>query len=397
MRCPSALLPEIVRYGTARPPPDRVSYNRTLMATLEQQIGQLLIVGIDGSVFDSQTEDFLREVKPGGVIFFQRNILSASGFFYLVRQVREFLQSLAPAPPFLALDLEGGSVDRLRDVLAPLPAVRDVAAAGMGRKLGRIAGKEVAAFFLNVDFAPVLDLASSESSAVLGRRTAGAFPTDVVRFAKEFLIGLNETGVIGCGKHFPGLGGGKVDSHKQLPLIERTEAELWESDLAPFRELAPELPMIMVAHAFYPVLEPSPRTPATLSPRIVTELLKQRIGYRGLVIADDLEMGGVLEGRSMETAAVAAIRAGCEVLLLCGPSVNSRRTYDALVQAAKGNSDFANIIATVVEKVAISKQRLPVASSSDPPPDFEGLASEIRQFSAEVRQRIESPQAIRRS
>src|SRR5262249_11796067 len=148
---------------------------------------QLLIVGLDDDAWNRQTEEFLSEVQPGGVILFQRNIPSAEGLWKLIEHTARFLKT----PPFLALDLEGGSVDRLRDVLAPLPAARDVAAADQGRELGRIAGRELATFGLNVDFAPVLDLGSPSSRGVLGSRTAGASPDDVVRFARSFLDGLS--------------------------------------------------------------------------------------------------------------------------------------------------------------------------------------------------------------
>jgi len=267
------------------------------MFNLSVQVGQLFLIGFEGSVYDRLLEDLLREVRPGGVIFFQRNITGATEFAELVRRTAAFLSTPSATPPFLAIDLEGGKVDRLRDVLAPLPSARDAARAGLAQELGRVAGRELASFSLNVDFAPVLDLGSPESESVLGNRTAGKSPDEVARFGGEFLDGLAESNILGCGKHFPGLGSGRLDSHLEMPRIEKEESLLWEQDLFPYRALASRLPMIMVAHAAYPSLErtfasPTGNVPASLSPAIVSGLLKGRMGYGGLVLCDDLEMGG---------------------------------------------------------------------------------------------------------
>jgi len=373
------------------------------MLTLPEQVGQLLIVGLDGSGWDRELETFLRGIRPGGVIFFQRNIQSAPDFRRLVESVRQTLES-----PLLALDLEGGLVDRLRDVLAPLPAVRDVARAGLGKTMGRIAGRELAAFSLNVDFAPVLDLGVLESRKILGSRTAGDSPDEVIRFARSFLEGLAESGVIGCGKHFPGLGSGQKDSHKELPSVEKDEREMWQVDLQPFRALASTLPIIMVAHVYCPGLErafaperdqASRPIPATLSSAIVSGLLKGRMGFHGLVLSDDLEMGGVLEGRSMEEAATAALKAGCDMLLLCGPAANTRKIFEALLRKANADPGFRSVVEQAAQKVTVVKNKFGIMrrqgignreQGTVQLPDFDALRREINDFSAAVQQRLES-------
>lgn len=378
-----------------------------------EQLGQLTIVGLDEDRLGAESEQFVGRVRPGGIIFFQRNIKTAPKFRRLVEQVRACCET----PPFLALDLEGGSVDRLRDVLAPLPAVRDVAQTGMGEMLGRIAGRELAAFSLNVDFAPVLDLTSASSRQVMGSRTAGESPDEVVGFARNFLTGLTESGILGCGKHFPGLGGGTEDSHKELPVVEKDEARMWEEDLKPFRELASELPMIMAAHVFCPLLERSmgsvgqagEQLPSTLSRGIVTRLLKERIGYKGLVVCDDLEMRGVLQGRTMAQAAVMALKAGCDMLLLCGAESNTQIVVDAVLSEVESDSALQGLVEQAAQKVLDAKEKLGIVArsfNSDQSrnrkgavtqpgatpalPDFESLRQEIQQFSAEVRKRLEA-------
>ena len=287
----------------------------------------------------------------------------------------------------------------MREALAPLPAVRDVARAGLAAGLGKTAGRELAAFSLNVDFAPVLDLASTESEEVMGSRTAGNSPEEVIRFAEEFLAGLAESGVMGCGKHFPGLGGGQKDSHRELPCIRKTEADLWQQDLLPFRALAAKLPMVMVSHACYPELEGAApdaaakadrRLPASLSAEIISGLLKGRIGFKGLVLSDDLEMGAILRHRTTEDAAIAAVRAGCDMILVCRYASNVLKTFDALCREARRDPAFQTVVEQAAEKVLLAKKSLPgTASAADRSnPDWTALRQEIKDMAASVKRRL---------
>ena len=369
------------------------------MSTLAELAGQLLIVGFEGQDCGSDLSRLLRAVRPGGVVFFQRNLASAEQFHSLVSQVREVLGS---PPPFLAIDLEGGTVDRFRELLAPLPSAQEAARAGLARELGEMAGRELAAFSLNVDFAPVLDLASPASQPVLATRTAGASPNQVIQFAERFLAGLDEWQICGCGKHFPGLGAGAKDSHIGMPAIEKAEESLWHEDLLPFRMLSDRLLMIMVAHAWYPELEKalasdpaevSQPVPASLSRNIVTGLLRERIGYRGLVVCDDLEIGGVLEGRSIEQAAVSAVRAGCDVLLVCRHADNVQRVHAALVREAENRPEFRERLEQSATKIADVSRRY----HSDKPQmafaNLDVLRRDIRNLAEEVRLRLARQEA----
>ena len=366
------------------------------MATLPEQVGQIFWIGFEGNAWSPQLEELLREVRPGGLIFFPRNIATPQQFTELVRKIAGFLAEPPSPPPFLAIDLEGGKVDRFREALAPLPSARDAARAGLARELGQIAGREVAAFSLNVDFAPVLDLGLPESESVLGTRTAGPLPEQVARFGEQFLDGLAESGVLGCGKHFPGLGSGCLDSHLAMPRIEKEAALLWERDLFPYRALAARLPMVMVAHAAYPALNPgdsntNPKQllPASLSRNIIAGLLKGRIGYEGLVLCDDLEMEGALEGRTIGEAAAAAVRAGCDMLLACRHAANVRAAFEAVVREAERDSAFGTVVDEAAQKVIQARQRLlPVRPESNTPSDWEGLRREIRALAGEVQRRL---------
>src|SRR5271165_4481601 len=197
---------------------------------LRQRVGQLLIMGCDGTTLSSRLRLMLATLCPSGVILFKRNIEEAAQTHALLREVKRTVST----PMFLCVDMEGGTVDRLRDVIAPAPSVAEVAASGskkLFRKYGRIIGEEVHALGFNTDFAPVLDLQFEASKSVLTSRTVSANPKEAIAYAREFLRGMREANVLGCGKHFPGLGEANLDSHNALPVINKPRKRLWSQDL----------------------------------------------------------------------------------------------------------------------------------------------------------------------
>lgn len=359
------------------------------MNSLAQVAGQVLTIGFEGETFSSDVRTLLETTQPGGVIFFQRNVADERQFAELAERIR---RASLPATPLLTVDLEGGTVDRFRSLLGPLPSVADAVACGAAYELGRLAGRELAAFGLNVDFAPVLDLGLPASREVLASRTAGGSAEAVAAFAREFLAGLSESNVAGCGKHFPGLGGGNLDSHLKMPSISRNFDEMWNEDLYPYRRLDAALPMVMVAHAWYPELErelggSGPARPASLSPLIVLELLRKRLRYSGLVLCDDLEMGGVLGERSIQEAAIAAIEAGCDVLLICKLAGNVHCVHEALVMEAERNSQFRKLLEAAAGRAQEFKYRLfqrAAAGSAITP-----TVAQVRAELADFRERIQ--------
>ena len=193
----------------------------------------------------------LKTLKPGGIILFARNIESPRQTHALLKAA----QKEAEIPLFRCVDMEGGTVDRLKDVIGPAPSVQEVVEAGhkaFCREHGRLIGSEVRALGFNVDFAPVLDLRFEVSLEVLGSRTASRDAKATVGYAKEFLRGLKDVEIAGCGKHFPGLGEGTLDSHEALPVVHKSWKALWDEDLVPYRMLAKQLPFVMVAHCAFP-------------------------------------------------------------------------------------------------------------------------------------------------
>ena len=354
------------------------------MSEFERDAGQVLLAGFDHSAYGADLERLLTEVRPAGAIFFKRNISGLDEFSELVQQVTGTLGDRAGLP-ILALDMEGGSVDRLRHLLAPLPSARAVAATDddpFMRQFGALIGEAMAAFGLNLDFAPVLDLAAPESEPVMGSRAVSPDPATVVRFARNFLTGLNRSSVLGCGKHFPGLGSGARDTHQEMAPIETPAEQLWERDLLPFRGLHDELLLMMVNHAWYPALHPpdTPPRPASLSRTVVTELLREKVGFGGVVVADDLGMGAVLAGRSVGEAAVAAVEAGCDLLPICRQADLIRAAHRALVERAGADPGFAGRLHQAAGRIEVLQQSLRTLAAGPPQhrPDWEGLRERIR-------------------
>src|SRR3981081_4405576 len=273
-------------------------------------IGQLMIIGFDGTDMSSRLASLLMKIQPAGVILFARNITGAEQTHTLLREC----QKCVAAPLFTCLDLEGGTVDRFRNVLGSAPSPAEVFATGsraLFRKHGRVIGENCRALGFNVDFAPVLDLAYEASRAVMSSRAVSDDPKQVVVYAREFLRGLGDAGVLGCGKHFPGLGEATLDTHHELPNVDKPLRELWDEDLVPYRSLSlrRELPMVMVSHAAFPAVTKQ-RTPASLSQTELADILGKKIGYRGLICSDDLEMGGVLASVPIEQAAIEQVMIG---------------------------------------------------------------------------------------
>jgi len=239
----------------------------------------------------------------------------------------------------------------------------------------------VKAFGFNTTLAPVLDLARPESNDVMGTRSAAATAEGVVEYAREFLAGLAAHGVAGCGKHFPGLGGGALDSHLETPLIRRTSRELGRSDLVPYRALRNELPMVMVSHAAYPET-PGRNRPASASFYWISTVLRKRIGYQGIIFSDDLEMGGILKFMPIEEAAIAAIRAGMDLLEICHSPEPILRAWEALMAEGERSAAFSHLLMARAARMARARARLFAGGASRPltAAQFEALRGRILRF-----------------
>lgn len=349
-------------------------------------IGQLLIVGFDGTEMTTRLTSLLTRLQPAGVILFARNINTPEQTSRLLRDC----QKCVSTPLFTCVDLEGGRVDRFRDVFGPSPSPADVFATGdrkLFRKHGQVLGENCRALGFNVDFAPVLDLAFEASRQVMSSRTVSSNPRETVAYAREFLAGLRGARVLGCGKHFPGLGEGRLDSHHELPVIDKPFKKLLAEDLLPYRLLRASLPLLMISHATYPEVTRD-RTPASLSKIWITDILRKRIGYRNLVVSDDLEMGGVLSAAPVGEAAVEHIRAGGDLCLICHREDYITQAYEELLHTVESEPQFAKRVSESIRRVlAFKKKSAKLLRMAKPPSaaTFDKLSRKLWEFGEQVR------------
>ena len=353
--------------------------------SIPQQVGQLLIVGFDGTATSSRLGSLLTRLQPAGVILFARNITGALQTYSLLKDCQERVST----PLFACVDMEGGSVDRLRNVIGPSPSAADVFATRdrkLFRKHGKLIGECCRALGFNTDFAPVVDLAFEASRTVMASRVVSADPKQVIVYAREFLAGLRSAGMLGAAKHFPGLGEANLDTHYELPSVSKSWNKLWAQDLAPYRTMARELNMVLVGHASYPKVTDK-GLPASLSKKWITSVLREKIRYRGLVVSDDLEMGGVLKAAPIERAAE-HVRAGGDLCLICHQRDYVIRSYEALIREAERDSSFARRVTESATRVlAFKKKSRELKRHVSPPtPDrLEKLSRQLWEFSEQVR------------
>ena len=353
---------------------------------LRRQVGQLLIMGFEGTELSGKLRTMLSTLQPGGIILFARNIVSPQQTYKLLQECRKCLET----PPFLCVDMEGGTVDRMREVIAPAPSAEEVAASGnrtLFRRHGQVIGDECRALGFNVDFAPVWDLKREASSKVMGTRTVSADPKRVVDYARNFLRGLKDCGVLGCAKHFPGIGEASLDTHRALPQVQTTMRTLWNEDLYPYRVLHRSAPFVLVSHAAYPGATKE-NLPATLSRKLMTNLLRKRIGYRGLVVTDDMDMGALLTAAPIEKAAVQALRTGSDLFMICRDPDRVWAGWEAVLKQAERDRRFAHQVKEKSRRVLAKKKRSPELYRHSPHPTQETvdrLRRELWELGEQVR------------
>ena len=363
---------------------------------LRRAVGSLLVVGLSGHELTSLERAWLRLLRPAGVILFRRNIKDADQ----TRALLDEATGLCTRSSVRYVDVEGGTVNRLRDALAPLPSAQAVGLAArqkpaLARQFGELVARAVRAFGFNTTLAPVVDLALPESADVMGTRSVAADPARVIEFARAFMAGIAAQKVISCGKHFPGLGGAASDTHFVTPEISRTWQQVWDEDLAPYRELHKQMPIVMTNHAAYPDT-PGKNMPASASRFWITTVLRQRIGYRGMILSDDLEMGGILKFLPVDEAAVEAVRAGSDLVEICHSAELILRTYEALLTAAEKSAAFRSLLLARAQDSARKRARL--YAGKIPPAlttrQFEKLRSDLSRFQDAVSAAAAQPDVV---
>jgi beta-N-acetylhexosaminidase len=319
---------------------------------LARLAGQLLSVGFDGARAPDELRARVAAGEVGGVMLFRPNIVDPLQVAALVGDLR----AAAPgdAPLLISVDQEGGLVQRLRAPATVWPPMLSVGGADDPTRttaVGRALGEELAALGIGWNFAPVLDVHTNPANPVIGNRAFGTTPEAVVTHALAFWRGLRGSGLVGCGKHFPGHGDTRTDSHHDLPVVDHDVDRLRRVELAPFMAAARAgVEAFMTAHVLYPALDPD--RPATLSRRIATELLRGEIGFAGVLVSDDLGMKAVADRFSIEELATGAIEAGVDHLLVREPAGRQVAAFESIVRAAESSSAFRARVEESAARVA---------------------------------------------
>lgn len=328
---------------------------------IDLRVGQLLVVGFEGTRVSRPLRQLLVDRGFGGVTLFARNVKGLSQAADLCGAIADLPVAI---PPIISVDQEGGPVMRLR--VPPFTAwpaageiARYVARTGdlrIARRLGRAMGREMAAVGIHWDFAPVLDVNSNPRNPVIGVRSYGARPAAAARVALEVERGLRSAGILTTGKHFPGHGDTADDSHFVLPVVKHDARRLARVELAPFRAaVRAGIPGLMTAHVLYPAWDR--RVAASFSPTILQGILRRQLGFRGIIVSDDLSMAAARRGQTIEEAALRALLAGADVLLLCHDPQAQRRVHRFLTDRVKRGDLPVDRVNEALRRVLAAKRR----------------------------------------
>ena len=339
--------------------------DQTTAAIRRRHAGQRLVIGFDGPAVSADLRALVREIGPGGTILFARNVVEPGQVAALNAALRDLLPRTAP--PLRMVDQEGGRVQRLRDPATAWPPMRTVGRHGNATAAVACAlAAELRATGFDLDLAPVADVDSNPDNPVIGDRAFASDPEAVASHVAAFVPAMQQAGVLACAKHFPGHGDTHVDSHLDLPVLLTDPATLRARELRPFAAaVGAGVAAVMSAHVVYAALDP--HRPATLSEHVIPPLLRDHLGFDGLVLSDDLEMGAI-DGRwGPDEIATLATRAGVDLLLMCHDANKQMALYEALIRAQERDPGIARASARSVARLDAARARL--ASRDLPPPD----------------------------
>lgn len=366
---------------TPVPEPDPFAEQLAAM-TVEEKVGQLLIGGFEGTEIGDQATRLVQEYQVGGLILYGRNITGAGQLVTLTNGLKALNGDGIPL--FLSIDQEGGGVDRMPPEVRRTPGAYCVGQTGSvpaAQSYGDVLAAECAAFGLNLDFAPVLDVWSNPGNTVIGQRAFSADARTVAGLGPAAARRMMDQGVIPAVKHFPGHGDTAVDSHVGLPVVDKSPEELEETELIPFRAAIQsagtdgQVPAVMVAHILLTQLDP--KRPASLSPAVVTGLLRDELGFAGAVLTDDLTMGAVTQSYGLGEAAVLAVEAGCDILLVCHGQDSVPAVRTALLEAVASGRITAERLDESVYRILRLKTEYALTNEPVSPPDLEALNAQI--------------------
>ena len=329
-------------------------------STVIGQIGQLFMVGLPGLVLDDSTKRLIEEFQINNFIYFKRNVESPAQLRQLSADLRMACAENNLAPPLIAIDQEGGTVARLPPPFIQFPDARILADSTNPEKAvadyGLTCARELLDIGVNMNLAPVLDVCATGKNVFMERRALGGIPEKVGRLGSIIIKTMQDNGVAACGKHFPGLGAATVDPHLKLPQVARSKKELLAIDIPPFREaINSGVAALMTSHTIYQSLDAD--NPATLSTSILMCMLRKDIGYTGMVITDDLEMGAIENEGSIEQAAKLAFQAGADILLICHSHDKVIAALGNIVETAQREPETAERVRQSLERLSLVRQK----------------------------------------
>lgn len=351
--------------------------NSSPFESLKQHIGQLVMVGFDGFVPNPQIAGLIREQRIGGVILFRRNIESPAQVAALCRALQEINAEVSAIPLLIAIDQEGGMVMRIEAGVTPLPSAMAYAKASQNESekggsaadceaLHSIGAAELRQMGINTNFAPVLDINNNPANPVIGIRAFGEDLATVTEYGLAAIRGIQAAGVVATAKHFPGHGDTAMDSHYGLPVVAHAAERLHAVELAPFKAaIAAGVDAIMTAHVVFPAYEPDPNTPATLSHAVLTGLLRDELGFDGVVFTDCLEMAAIAAGVGTVAGAVQAIHAGADMVLVSHTAALQQATVAALQTAVHNGALTAARLTQSLTRIHRLKQTQAVQQWQD--------------------------------
>jgi beta-N-acetylhexosaminidase len=346
-------------------------------SALRQQIGQLLIAGFGGDTLPVELKALAREFGLGGVIVFSRNIAEPEQIAELCFEAARLVPDL---PLWVSIDQEGGRVARLKAPFTEWPPMATMGRSGDVALAGRFAralAAELRAVGITLDYAPVLDVNTNPKNPVIGDRALSDKADEVAKFGAAIVQGLQAEGVAACGKHFPGHGDTSSDSHLELPLVEHPIERLRDVELKPFRAaIEAGVAAIMTAHVFMPALDEE--RPATLSNRVVSGLLREELRFEGVILSDDLEMKAIASSYAVPAAAVLAVEAGCDGVLICGGDHDVQvSALEALIHAVEDERLRLTRVEDALKRQQRAKERFLAASVARRPLDGRRLRQVI--------------------
>jgi beta-N-acetylhexosaminidase len=328
--------------------------------SLEELVGQLFMVGFQGTRLNSDLNYFLKKLHVGGIILFKRNVQDPFQLAELNRALQEVAIETGSIPLFISIDQEGGPVSRLGPPFTQFEAQSAMGASeNPEERIGHFArtqARELKLVGINMDLTPVLDVNARGPEGLMATRSYGTDPNLVARLGALCIRELQQAGIMACAKHFPGIGDTDLDSHQDLPVQLKDKKALEQMELIPFKEaIAVPTAAMMISHIQYPAYDQ--RHPASLSPPIVTELLRHDLGYEGMVITDDLEMGAVGNHYGIEDAVTLAFTAGVDTLLVCHDPDKIERGYQTLLKKIKRGAVSEDSFMKSLKRVLPLKQR----------------------------------------